>query len=64
MKTGYKVEKKVSMKDQNFPLSKHLQFKPRKIPEKPRGRRRDEGPDCGKERMRDAANQEETEAQI
>lgn len=63
MKTGHKVGKKVSTKGRNLPPSNHLQFKPRKIPEKPRGRRRDEGPDCGKERMGDAANQDETEAQ-
>ena len=63
MRTGPKAGKKVSMKGRNLPLSNHLQFKPRKIPEKPRGRRRDGVPDCGKERMRDAANQDETEAQ-
>lgn len=63
MKTGHKVGKKVSMKGRNFPPSNHLQFKHRKIPEKPRGRRHDEAPDCGKERMGDAANQDEAEAQ-
>ena len=63
MKTGRKAGKKVSMKGRNFPPSNHLQFKPRKIPEKPRGRRYDEAPDGGKERMRDAASQDEAEGQ-
>ena len=63
MKTGRNGGKKISMKGRNLPPSNHLQFKYRKIPEKPRGRRRDEWPDCGKERRRDAANLSETEAQ-
>lgn len=63
MKTGRNGGKKIGIKDRNLPLSSHLQFKPRKIPEKPRGRRREEGPDCGKERRRDAANLNEVEAQ-
>lgn len=63
MKTGRKVGKKVSTKGRNFSPSNHLHFKPRKIPEKPRGRRHDSGPDCGKERMGDAAIQDEAEGQ-
>lgn len=63
MKTRRNSEKKVGMKGRNLPPSNHLQFKHRKIPEKPRGRRHDERPDCGKERLRDAANQDETEVQ-
>ena len=62
MKTGRNGGKKISMKGRNLPPSNHLQFKPRKIPEKPRGRRRDDGADCGKERRRNAANQNEVEA--
>lgn len=63
MKTGRKTGKKIGMKGRNLPPSNHLQFKHRKIPEKPRGRRREEEADCGKERRRDAANPKEVEAQ-
>ena len=63
MKTGRNGGKKIGIKDRNLPPSNHLQFKPRKIPEKPRGRRREERPVCGKERRRDAANLNEVEAQ-
>ena len=63
MKTGRNGGKKIGMKGRNIPPSNHLQFKPRKIPEKPRGRRREERPVCGKERRRDAANLNEVEAQ-
>ena len=63
MKTGCNGGKKIGMKSRNIPPSNHLQFKPRKIPEKPRGRRREERPVCGKERRRDAANLNEVEAQ-
>ena len=62
MKIGRNGGKKIGMKGRNLPPSNHLQFKPRKIPEKPRGRRRDYGADCGKERRRNAANQNEVEA--
>ena len=63
MKTGRNGGKKIGMKSRNLLPSNYLQFKPRKIPEKPRGRRREEGSDCGKERRRDAANLNEVEAQ-
>ena len=62
MKIGRNGGKKIGMKGRNLPPSNHLQFKPRKIPEKPRGGRRDDGADCGKERRRNAANQNEVEA--
>ena len=40
MKIGRNAGKKIGMKGRNLPPSSHLQFKHRKIPEKPRGRRR------------------------
>lgn len=58
MKTSFNRGKKIGMKMPISPPVSNAHFKHRKIPQKPRGFRRDEERICGKERRRDAANSE------
>ena len=58
MKTSFNKGKKIGMKMPISPPVSNAHFKHRKIPQTPRGSRRDEEQICGKERRRDAANSE------
>lgn len=61
MKPSHNGGKKIGKKGPISAGHSHLSFRPRKIPQKSRGSRRDEERICGKERKRDAANLEEAE---
>jgi len=61
MKPSHSSGKKIGKKGPISAGHSHLSFRPRKIPQKSRGSRRDEERVCGKERKRDAANPEEAE---
>ena len=63
MKTSFNKGKKIGMKMPISPPVSNAHFKHRKIPQTPRGSRRDEEQICGKERRRDAAKLSEMEAQ-
>lgn len=55
METGHNGGKKMGMKGRFLPPISRPCSTHRKIPRKSRGSRRDVRPDCGKERMSDAA---------
>lgn len=61
MKPGRNREKKMRTKGLFLSAKFHACSKHRKIPEKPKGSRRDLVRDCGKEKRKDALNPELTE---
>lgn len=61
MKTGRSGKKKMRTKGTSLFVQSHAWFKRRKIPEKPKGSRRDQAMDYGKEKRKDALNPELTE---
>lgn len=58
MKTGRNSGKKMSTKGPFLSARSHVCSRHRKIPEKPKGSRRDLERDCGKEKRNDALNSE------
>lgn len=61
MKHGHNGGKKIGMKGRFSPPVSRSCSTHRKIPQKSGGSRREERPDCGKERRRDAAISDESE---
>lgn len=61
MKRSHNSAKNIGKKSAVFAPRSHAKFLHRKIPEKPRGSRRDEERICGKEKRQDALISEEPE---